>query len=76
MGKTNIRFIALLAGILLCHLDIQGQVKIRLSGKVTDREGNPVEQATIAIENSSAAASTAAEDRVRPLTSGASLAFF
>ncbi|HIZ90741.1 MAG TPA: carboxypeptidase-like regulatory domain-containing protein, partial [Candidatus Bacteroides merdavium] len=53
MGKTNIRFIALLAGILLCHLDIQGQVKIRLSGKVTDHEGNPVEQATIAIENSS-----------------------
>ena len=57
MGKTNIRSCLLLVGILLClaagSLEAVGQVKVRLSGKVTDREGHPVEQATIAIENSS-----------------------
>lgn len=57
MGKTNIRSCLLLVGILLClaagSLEAIGQVKVRLSGKVTDREGHPVEQATIAIENSS-----------------------
>ena len=59
MGKTNIRSCLLLVGILLClaagSLEAVGQVKVRLSGKVTDREGHPVEQATIAIENSRAA---------------------
>ena len=50
MGKTNIRSCLLLVGILLCltagSLEAIGQVKVRLSGKVTDREGHPVEQAT------------------------------
>ena len=53
MGKTNIRSCLLLVGILLClaagSLEAIGQVKVRLSGKVTDREGHPVQQATIAI---------------------------
>ena len=41
--------------VLLCltagNTTLSGQQKVRLSGRVTDTDGQPVEQATIAVEN-------------------------
>ncbi len=58
MGKTKIAiFCMLLMELLMIFTanatEVNGPVEVRLSGKVTDREGNALEQAIIAIEHTS-----------------------